>query len=346
MKKLFTTASLAALIGLGATASFARDLAVVSWGGAYQEAQREAYFDVYAENFGGIKDEAYNGELAKIKAMVETGDVTWDVVQMEAPELENACEEGLIERIDWDRLGGKDQMIPTAVMGDCGIGTIVWSTVLAYDTQRVGAKAPASWADFWDTSTWPGKRALRKSAKFTLEIALLADGVAPEKIYEVLATEEGQDRAFAKLDELKDHIQWWESGAQPPQWLAAGDVVMTSAYNGRISSAADEGQTFKIVWNGQVYTLDGWVIVEGTPNQDAAYDFLSVTTDPMRQATLSATIPYGPTHTMAVDAVPGELQSRLPTAPANLEAGLYQDTNFWIDHIEELTERFNNWASQ
>lgn len=336
----------AIVLATTASPSSARDLAVVSWGGSYQEAQRTAYFGPYKAKFGGIKDEAYNGELAKIKAMVDTGDVTWDLVQMEAPELENACEEGLVERIDWERLGGKDQMIPSAVMGECGVGTIVWSTILAYDSEKIGAEQPKNWADFWNTEKWPGKRALRKSAKFTLEIALLADGVPAPDVYILLGTSKGIDRAFAKLDELKEHIQWWESGAQPPQWLAAGDVIMSSAYNGRISSAADEGQPFNIVWDGQVYTLDGWAIVEGTPNQDAAYNFLSVANDPKQQAILSAEIPYGPTHVDAVSVTTPEVLAKLPTAAANIEHGLFQDTDFWIDHVEELTERFNNWASQ
>ncbi len=331
---------------MATTAAQARDLTVISWGGAYQEAQRDAFFEPYIATYGALRDEAYNGELAKIKAMVETDDVTWDVVQMEAPELENACDEGLIERIDWDRLGGKDQFIDSAAMGDCGVGAIVYSVILAYDEAKLGADGPQSWADFWDTERWPGKRALRKSAKFTLEIALLADGVPADEIYEVLSTPEGVERAFAKLEEIKGDIQWWESGAQPPQWLAAGDVVMTSAYNGRISTAVAEGQDFATIWDGQVYTLDGWAIVSGSENLDAAYDFLNLANQAERQAVLSNAIPYGTIHPTAATVVAAEVQPQLPTAPGNLEKALHQSTDFWIDHIEELNERFNNWASR
>lgn len=342
--KLITSIALATLM---TTASVqARDLTVISWGGAYQEAQRTAFFEPYIADHGALRDEAYNGELAKIKAMVETGDVTWDVVQMEAPELENACDEGLIERIDWDRLGGKDQFIESAAMGDCGVGAIVYSVILAYDSAKLGADGPQSWADFWNVEKWPGKRALRKSAKFTLEIALLADGVPANKIYSVLSTPEGVARAFGKLDEIKEHIQWWESGAQPPQWLAAGDVVMASAYNGRISTAVSEGQKFASIWDGQVYTLDGWAIVNGSENLDAAYDFLKLANKPDRQAILSNAIPYGTIHPATAAAVKLAIQPQLPTAPENLKNALHQSTDFWIDHIEELNERFNNWASQ
>ena len=147
------------------------------------------------------------------------------------------CEEGLYEPIDWDAVGGKDQFIDAAV-DDCGVGTIVWSTVLAYDGDKITDDPPQSWADFWDTEKYPGQaRACAGGPKYTLEFALMADGVAPAEVYEVLRTPEGVDRAFAKLDEIKDDIIWWEAGAQPPQLLASGEVVMTSAYNGRISAA-------------------------------------------------------------------------------------------------------------
>ncbi|MCL6284164.1 ABC transporter substrate-binding protein [Ruegeria sp. 2012CJ41-6] len=334
-------------MALSATASGARDLTVISWGGAYQDAQRDAFFQPYQELTGQtLIDEPYNGELAKIKAMVEVGDVTWDVVQMEAPELENACDEGLLEPIDWSRIGGQDSVIPDAVMGDCGVGTIVWSVIIAYDEDRLGSDGPQNWADFWNVEQWPGKRSLRKTAKLTLEAALMADGVPADEVYQVLATEEGVDRAFAKLDEIKDHIQWFESGAQPPQWLASGDVVVTAAYNGRIASAVEEGRNFASVWDGQLYALDGWAIVNGSPNVDAAYDFIKLATEPENQANLSNKIPYGPTHVDAIPATDEAVQSQLPTNPDNLQNALPIDTLFWIENVEQLNQRFNNWASQ
>ena len=325
----------------------ARDLTIVSWGGAYQEAQRTAYFNPFMSKTGvKILDESYNGEMAKIRAMVEAGNVTWDVVQVEAPELINACEQGLLEVIDWGKIGGQKDFIPSAVMGECGVGTIVWATVLAYDADRIKGAGPNSWADFWNVSKWPGKRALRKSAKFSMEIALMADGVAPADVYKALSTEEGIKRAFKKLDEIKPHIQWWEAGAQPPQWLAAGDVVMTSAYNGRISAAIKEGRNFKIAWKGQCYALDSWVIVKGTPNLDLAYQFIKFASQPENQAISAAAIPYGPTHMQAVNSVAPTIAVYLPTYPANMEGALAVDAGWWVDHQEELNERFNVWAAR
>jgi len=328
------------------THSVARELTVVGWGGSYQEAQRKAYFDPFIKKTGNkILDESYNGEMAKIKAMVEANNVTWDVIQVEAPELINACEEGLLEIIDWSRVGGKDSFIPAAT-GECGVGTIVWAVVIAYDADKIKGDAPKSWADFWNVEKWPGKRALRKSAKFSVEIALLADGVAPADVYKVLSTKEGLKRAFKKLDEIKPHVQWWEAGAQPPQWLAAGDVVMTSAYNGRISAAIKEGRNFRIVWNGQCYALDSWVIPKGSPNIDKAYQFIEFASQPENQAVSAAAMPYGPTHVKAVASVDPKIAVDLPTHPNNLKGSLAVDTDWWVEHQEELNERFNVWASQ
>ncbi len=327
--------------------SDARELTIVSWGGSYQEAQRKAFFDPFIKKTGKkILDESYNGELAKIKAMVEAKNVTWDVVQVEAPELINACEEGLLEIIDWNRVGGKKSFIPAAAMGECGVGTIVWAFILAYDADKIKGEGPKSWADFWNVKKWPGKRGLRKSAKPALETALLADGVPAADIYKVLSTSAGIDRAFKKLDEIKPHVQWWEAGAQPPQWLAAGDVVMTSAYNGRISAAVKEGRNFKIVWNGQLYALDSWIIVKGSPNIDLAYEFINLAGKPENQAMLADTIPYGPTHVKAVASVDPKVAPNLPTFPANLKGSVAMNIEWWVEHQAELNERFNVWASK
>jgi putative spermidine/putrescine transport system substrate-binding protein len=340
-------AALAVACVFGAGAAGAADsITVTSWGGAYQDAQAEAYFKPFQEETGiQVLEDEWNGELGKIRAMVETGSVNWDVVQVEAPELVLGCFEGLYEEIDWERLPPKEEFIEAAV-DDCGVGTIVWSTVLAYDGDHL-EEGPQSWADFWDVETFPGPRGLRRGPKFTLEFALMADGVPPGEVYEVLSTEEGVDRAFAKLDEIKEHIRWWEAGAQPPQWLASGEVVMTSVYNGRIDAAnKEEGKNFKIVWDGSLYTVDSWVIPRGSQKKDAAMEFIAFASQPERQKELSTRIAYGPTNQNAVEMLPQEVAADLPTAPDNLEGAAENDTEFWVDNLERLTERFNAWVAQ
>lgn len=338
----------AALMMLAAGASqlhAADQLVVVSFGGDNKKAQESAFYDAFSKESGvAIQAGEYNGEMAKIKVMADTGKTSWDVVEVETPELVRGCSEGLFERLDWPKLGKREDFIDAAV-SECGAGIFIWSTVLSYDTRKL-SRAPNGWADFWDVETFPGKRGLRRGAKFTLEFALLADGVKAAELYKVLATKAGVDRAFAKLDQIKPYIQWWEAGAQPLQWLAAGDVVMTSAYNGRVTTAQREGSPFAIQWNGSVYDLDHWAIVKGSPRKALAERFIALASRPDRQGAYVEQIPYGPTNLHALEHVAPQVRGQLPTAPENLENALAMDTEFWIDHGEELEQRFNAWINR
>ena len=200
---------LAALTAVTAAGAAARDLTVVSWGGAYQDAQREVYFKPFIATGTKMAEESWDGGVGTLRAKIQGGNNNWDVVQVESEELLLGCEEGLYEKLDWQKLGGKDKYLPDAV-NDCGVGAIVYSFILAYDGDKIKGDTPKSWADFWNTQKWPGKRALRKGPKTTLEIALMADGVAPQDVYKTLSTPAGVDRAFKKLDQLKANLVWWE----------------------------------------------------------------------------------------------------------------------------------------
>ena len=316
--------ALGSLVTLGlAVSANAQALTVISFGGASGQAMEKAYYGPFAEETGiSLTPGDYNGELSRIRAMVETGNVSWDVVEMESPELVRGCFEGLFEPIDWQRLGLGGELIDAL------------------------SSAPTSWADFWDVEQFPGTRGLRRGAKYTLEFALMADGVAASEVYDVLRTPEGVDRAFAKLDEIKDHIQWWEAGAQPPQWLVSGDVAMTSAYNGRIAAAQEEGSNLEIVWNESIYDLDYWAIVAGSEHVDEAYDFIQFASQPENQAVYSSEIPYGPVHPAAIDQLDDAQARRMPTHEENMTGALAIDTGFWVDHGEELEQRFSAWAAR
>lgn len=340
-KKIALTTLLAGLL----FQAQAESLTVISFGGLNKDAQDKAFYKPFAATGKGtIEPGEYNGEMARIRAMVETKQVGWDVVEVESPELIRGCDEGLFEPLDWSKLGDKTQYVPGAVT-ECGAGIFLWSTVLTYDVSKL-KKAPTSWADFWDVKDFPGKRALRKSAKFTLEIALLADGVKREDIYKVLATPAGVERAFKKLDQIKPNIQWWESGAQPLQWLVSGDVVMTSAYNGRVSAAQGEGHDFKMVWDNSLYDLDSWAIVKGSRHKDLAEQFIAFANKPENQKVFAETIPYGPTEKSVTGMIDPKYAQNLPTAEKNLAGALQVDTHFWIEHGEDLEQRFNAWAAK
>jgi len=169
--------------------------------------------------------------------------------------------------------------------------------------------------------------------------------VAPKDVYGVLATKEGQDRAFKKLDEIKPHIQWWEAGAQPPQFLVSGDVVMSSAYNGRIAAVQNESN-LKIVWNGGIYDFDSWAIPKGAKDADLAKEFIAFTLQPQQQKVYSSNIAYGPANKKAVMLLDPALSKDMPTTKENIANQVAMDVTFWADYGEQLEQRFNAWAAK
>ncbi len=323
-----------------------RDLTVVSWGGAYQDAQREVYFRPFQQQTRNrLLEETWDGGIGVLRSRIASGANTWDVVQVESEELLIGADEGLFEPLDWAAIGGKDAYIAEAV-NDYGVGAILYSFIIAYDRARM-AQGPTNWADFFDTARFPGKRGMRKGPKTTLEMALMADGVAPAQVYEVLGTPAGVDRAFRKLDSIKADIAWFERGSQPPQWLAAGEVALTVAYNGRISAAnATDGRNFAIVWTNNIFTLDSWVIMKGSPNKAKAVEFLKFVGQPAVQAALPPKIPYGVTAKGVNERLPAEVLANLPTAPQNIANALQLSDRFWLDNLDRLTQRFNTWVSR
>lgn len=335
---------LIAVAALVALPAMAQSLTVVNFGGANGAAQKKAYIDPFEKTGTKVTMVEYNGEQAKIKAMVEAKKVTWDVVEVESPDLSRGCDEGLFEKLDWAKIGNKADFQKAAVH-ECGVGTFVWSTVMAYNGDKLKT-APTSWADFWDTKKIPGKRGMRKGARYNLEFALLADGVKPADVYKVLATPAGADRAFKKLTELKPHIQWWEAGAQAPQFLVAGDVALTTVFNGRIDAANREGRNLKIYWPGGIYDLDYWAIPKGTPNKDAAQKFIAFGMQPANQAVYAQNIAYGPANTKALAKLDKKVLDDLPTSAANAKEALQFSVAFWADQGEALEKRFAAWATQ
>jgi len=322
-----------------------RDLTVVSWGGAYQEAQRDVFFRPWMAARGQrMLEETWDGGIAALRARVGAGDNTWDLVQVEGEELLIGCAEGLFESLDFSAIGGADNYVPQAVH-ECGVGAIWYSFILAYDRGRLRVP-PRGWPDFFDLARIPGKRGLRRGPKITLEIALLADGVRPAQLYETLATEAGTERAFRKLDSIRGELMWWERGSQPAQWLAAGEVVVTNAYNGRIAAAnADDGRDFGIVWNQNLYTLDSWVIVRGSPNRERALEFLRFAGQAPVQAGLPPRIPYGVTARGANALIPREVLPQLPTAAQNAATAIRVDDAFWLANLDRLNQRFARWVA-
>ncbi|MDX8481749.1 ABC transporter substrate-binding protein [Mesorhizobium sp. VK24D] len=327
--------------------AFADELSIMASGGAWQDAQRKAWFEPFSNETGAkILEQEYLGDLGKVKAMVETGNVPIDLVTVETATVLQGCDAGILERLDYSKIAPRDKFIQGSAL-DCGVGLDAYGDILAYDP-TVLKEAPTSVLDLFDTTKFPGKRAMRKFPAQNLEWALMADGVAPADVYKVLATPEGVDRAFKKLDTIKKDIVWWDAGAQPAQLLASKEVVMTTAWNGRIQNAIDnDKKPFKIIWNNQILEYDMISIPKGARNPELAYKYLAYISKPENNAKLASYITYGPVRTDAASFVAADALPKLPNAPDHLKgAYLVADTEFWGDYGEDLVKRFNAWLAQ
>ncbi len=356
MKQKITVAAIA---GLLSTTVMAETLNVVSWGGAYTDSQQRAYSQPWTKKTGDKIIDVNKSQvaLAGLRAQVQAGNVTWDLVDMLPSEAKIACAEGLIEEIDIDKMlspapdgtpASKD-FIPGST-DECYVSSIVYSNIVAFNTEMFPGKKPSTIADVFDLKKFPGKRSLQKKPVNNLEWALMADGVPADKVYETLATPAGVDRALAKLDTIKSQVIWWEEGAQPPQLLADKEVAFASAYNGRMFNAqVNEKQPFQIIWDAQVFELDGWVVPKG--KMDKVKDFLRFATDTQRLADQAKYISYGPARSSSAALVSThadtgiDMKPHMPTYGPNFKTALQKDDEFWADHLDELTERFNAWLA-
>ena len=352
MKKVRTLLALVAVLAIGATPAMARDLTAVSFGGAYGAAQKEHMVDPYIAATGNnVLFEDYSGGIAEIKAQVEAGNIQWDVVDIEVIDLERACSEGLLEIIPTDILPPGDDGTPAtedffeeALANECGVGVIFWTIIYAYNTETIQGGTPSTIQDFFDTETFPGKRAMRKRPQVNLEWALIADGVPRDQVYETLATDEGQARAFAKLDTIRDDLVWYESWSQAPQLLNDGGAVLVQSANGRIfKDIKDHNRPFVMVWDSHIFDLDVWSVVKGSPNLEQAMDFVKFATGTVPLSGMQD-VAYGPTRRSAAALVDPAVINDLPTA--HIDIGLKADGIFWADFGESLGEKFNEWLLQ
>jgi putative spermidine/putrescine transport system substrate-binding protein len=340
------SALMAALVGAslaGAGVAAARDLMIVGFGGGFQDNARKALFQGYASATGQkVNDDVYNGEMAKLYSMVKSGDVTYDVIMVEAPELVRGCEDGIFEKIDWSVVK-KSKFIPGAT-STCGAGAVLWGVTLFYDSSKI-KDGPDTYAKLWDTKTYPGKRSFRNGPKMTLEIALLADGVPPADVYKVLATPAGQKRAFDKLDQIKPDIVWWKSGAQPLQLVGSGEVAYAVGYTGRIVRANQGGAKYPLLWKTLIYSVDSWAVVKGSPNAKEGMKMIEWITDTKPLLALAETWAVSPANAEA--AADPRLSAKNPgMLSSHVSDGLFIDTEFWVANGDALEQKFNAWSTK
>lgn len=341
-------------------------MTIVSWGGAYSNSQLQAYHKPYSELTGVqiINDESSNEAVAKMRAMNEANNVTWDVVDVVASDSIRLCDEGLAMEIDFDTqlAAAPDGTLASEDFGellvdDCFVPQIVYSTTFGYRTDVAAwdGKTPEDVCAVFDTETFPGKRAMEKRPINNLEWALLCDGVAKDDIYDVLSTEEGVSQALAKLGTIKDDVIWWSAGAETPQLLADGEAVIGSTYNGRLFSViVEQNQPVAILWDAQVFDIDGWIIPTGLSEErlNRAMHYLKFATDTQRLADQAKYISYGPARASSAPLVGKhadlgiEMAPHMPTDPANATNTFLYNYMWWADNRDDLDAKFQAWLAQ
>jgi len=314
-------------------------LVVVSWGGSYQDAQRQAFFAPFEEEYGVTILDSGDMDFAKLKAMAESGAMEWDVCDVGGYLMFEGANLGLLEAIDYSRFENLDEIIPEA-MHEFGVTTIYYSEAIAYNTEVYpDGSHPKSFAEFWDVANVPGRRGLHNYVTPVLEEALMADGVPMGEVFPL-----DVDRAFASLDKIKGEIAtWWDAGAQPPQLLADGELDVCTAWNGRIWSVQQEGVPVAMEWNEGVLEYDSWIIPKGAPHLELAQEFVAFASRADRQAELVQLLPYGPVNEKAFDFIPEEMAPFIPTYPDNRAVQLVKDYAWWGERLQDLIERFENW---
>ena len=355
LAKRWTLGLLAGLLTLAPSISAqepdaSASLTVLSWGGAYEHAQRRALFTPFTEAHGvPVAVARYNGGLTALRQAVAENNVPWDVLDMTRSDAMAACEEGLLEPLPPELAAPAPDGTPAAqdflpgALDRCFISHSIFATVVAYRRDAFPGRRPTRIADLFDQQRFPGPRALQLTPAANLEWALLSYRVPQEALYRLLSTRRGLDLAFARLQSI-DNIHWWEAGETPVRLLEEGQVVMASGYNGRFFAAMVERDLpIEILWDGQFQEHETWAIPRGAPNAEAARDFIRFATTSERQAELARYIPYGPARRSAAMQVTThrdsglDMRLHIPTHPINAQGAVAKDET-WYARTQERIE--------
>jgi len=329
-----------AVLAAGVRPSFGQSTSIVftSWGGVTQDAQKEFWADPFTAKTGIAVKMDGPTDYGKLKAMVESGNVSWDVVDVEADFAAAAAKDGLLEPIDFS-IVNKDELDPRFTT-DHAVGSFCYAFVLGYDPAAFGGKTPANWADLFDTDTFPGKRTFYKwSAPGALEIALLADGVPATALYPL-----DLDRAFKKLDTIKSEIIWWSSGAQAQQLLASGETPIGMFWNGRLFALEQSGTEVGISWEQNMPAADVLVVPKGARNKEAAMRFIAEATSAEAQAKFDLATNLAPVNLKAVDLLPKDFVANLPGFHTATQVDL--DVAYWAANRDEIGKRWYAWQAE
>ncbi|EPJ41959.1 putative Spermidine/putrescine-binding periplasmic protein 2 [Streptomyces afghaniensis 772] len=316
-------------------------LVVRDIGGTYGAANRRAVYDPFSRETG-IQIKVVNILHEQMIAQIKEGRPRFDVMDINMTHLALFKHEGVSEELDYDRLkNARNAGIAESLLTSHGVGKNYWASVLAYRTDAFGGKRPESWADFWSTGQFPGRRALQGALDWPeLEFALLADGVPLDKLYPL-----DVDRAFTALDDIKgSELTFWESGGVPGELLGRRKVVASSVWNGRVQSPVKDGSPLAYAWNGARRQSNGYGIPKGAANPEAAYRLIDFALRPEVQAHFARIHPEGPVVPAAYAHLTETAAAPLASSPGHLQSGFDLDVEWWVENGDAVTRRWQAWA--
>jgi putative spermidine/putrescine transport system substrate-binding protein len=310
-------------------------LAWVDGGGAYGDDVKQQILTPWQASSGDRIAQVSGTDNAKLRAMVEANRVVWDVYNGDNTWGTDLDSKWLVP-LDYAIIP-KDEILP-GFASKYRVANMIYSIQLAYNTDKV-KQAPAGWSDFFDLKKFPGKRGVMDySAGGIFEIALLADGVAPEHLYPL-----DIDRAIRKLDTIKSSLVFWESGAQSEDLVGSGEVAMVMTYNARAYDVKDvQKKPVDYIFAGQILAAAYLTVPKGSQHVDEAMKLISYAVSKDVDGKLSAALPLAPSNK---DATPDpRMKAVLPTSHFDEPHATFNDQ--WIaENSSELEKRYQAWKS-
>jgi putative spermidine/putrescine transport system substrate-binding protein len=247
-------------------------------------------------------------EAGKVRAMVEAKHVIWDVMDLDLGNTGQLGAAGLMEPMDYS-LVDKSQVLP-GLSSEWGIGSYLYSYIFAVNTAVVKGAMPKTWADFWNVTDFPGRRGLPGGSQGVWEAALLADGVAPDKLYPI-----DMDRAIAKIKQIKPHAVFWKSGAQSEDLLREREVVASLMWSNRAVVVRRTVPDITWNWDHAILSSSGWGVPKGNPaGREAAMRFINLALSPAGQAKVFEIVGMSPSNPAASKLIPADEKAYDATA--------------------------------
>ena len=305
-------------------------------GGSMGSAMRKAFFNGFEKKYGIKVVETSPVDFGKLRAMVDSGNVEWDLTEIGGQDAIRAGKANLLEKID-PKVVDRSKYPPSA-QNPYVFASSVYTTIIGFrnDVFKNGSQ-PKSWADWWDVKKFPGARSMRNHPTDNLEFALIADGVPKDKLYPI-----DFDRAFKKLDQIKPHVTvWWSTGQQPAQLLLDKEVVLATGWNGRFYDIIKKGAPVGIEWNEGALKQGSFAIPRGAKNPYWANKMLAELAVPQQQAVYASELGYPGLNLESLNFVDPKVKPFLPTA--------YLDQQFWVsdewyaENGTKAAELWNAW---